>query len=194
MLVIVGGLFGGMFIGTLWVIVREWLPKQIWLRTVISGGGAMLVGSFVFLDAENRDFMLFGPTVPIIVMFMVLAGLAGSGTAYGDHILRHRLPGGARASTVYGVLVAVGAIFPLMIFIPFFFQSGAFVSEPPRVVGAMVLFTAAATLLSWARYLPPRLGVRRTAPWARVPGVAGVIAMSIFGALHLAGQIGRITS
>ena len=37
-------------------------------------------------------------------------------------------------------------------------------------------------------------GDQKKARSSRVPGVAGVIAMSIFGALHLAGQIGRITS
>ena len=94
---IIIGLAGGVLVGTLWVIVREWIPTSIGLRVVTASVIAMLVGSSFSLDANNRDFLLFGPPLFIVVSFMLLTAFAGAGAAFGDQILSKRLPSNAVA-------------------------------------------------------------------------------------------------
>ena len=193
-LVILGGLLSGILVATLWVIVREWLPARIWPRIFLTGFVAVLVGSFASLEAENSDFVLFESTTLIIVMFMLLAALAGFSTACGDHLLLRRLPRSAKASTVYGVLIAIGASFGPIMLVMYFFVSGFAVAEPPRLVGVFVLCTATATLLRWIRYMPTDYQFPKGMPWVRALGVTGILGMSISGAFHLGGQPDRIYS
>lgn len=91
-LVIFMGIFGGIFAGGIWVLVRERLPNSLSLRLPLAGVAATVIGSFALIDANNSDFRLFDPVGFNLVMFMVLVGLTGSATAYGDWTLQRRLP------------------------------------------------------------------------------------------------------
>ncbi|MDA1097296.1 MAG: hypothetical protein O3B84_08620 [Chloroflexi bacterium] len=179
--------------GTVWVVVREWMPARLTLRIALAGFVATVVGSFFVIEAENTDFFLFDPVMLNIVMFMALVGLTGSATAYGDQILNNRLPLGTVVGAIYGVLIAVGALIALQLFFNAFFVSGAFIDDPPWVVGVFVGLTAIGTLMSWNRYLPIRFrlagGGRR---WVRILGVVGVIGMVVFGAADLVAEIDGI--
>jgi hypothetical protein len=145
------------------------------------------------LEADNRDFLLFGPPLFIVVSFMLLTAFAGAGAAFGDHILSKRLPSTAVAGWFYRVLIAFGALVGLMFLIAGFFTD-FLVSEPPRLVGLFILITATATLLSFSRYLPARFQLPNQLPKIRVLGVVRVLAMCLFGATHLAGQVNRIVT
>lgn len=189
LVVFVGG-FGGIFAGGIWVLVRERLPERLSLRIPLAGVLATLVGSFVVIEASNADFRLFDPVALNVAMFMMLVGLAGSATAYGDWVLQRRLPFGFGNGVLYGVLVGHGAVlaFPIIFFS--FFVSGAFVDDPPRVAGGFLWVAAVGTLLSWTRYTPwHRAVLVKAGTWIGTFGVAGLVA---FGGLHLVGQITEI--
>ena len=189
LVVFVGG-FGGVFAGAIWVVVRERLPERLSLRIALAGVVATLVGSFAVIDVSNADFRVFDPVVLNVAMFMMLVGLAGSATAYGDWILQRRLPSGFSAGILYGVLVGHGALlaFPIIFFS--FFVSGAFVDDPPRVAGGFFLVATVGMLLSWTRYTPwSRAALAKAGAWIGTFGLAGLVA---FGGLHLAEEITEI--
>ena len=91
-LIVFGGLFGGLFAGVLWVVVRERLPERLSLRIPLVGVVATLVGSFAIIESSNIDFRLFDPVILNVAMFMMLVGLTGSTTAFGDWVLQRHCP------------------------------------------------------------------------------------------------------
>ena len=103
-LVIFMGIFGGIFAGGIWVLVRERLPNSLSLRLPLAGVAATVIGSFALIDANNSDFRLFDPVGFNLVMFMMLVGLTGSATAYGDWTLQRRLPSSQAAGLLYAAL------------------------------------------------------------------------------------------
>ncbi|NQW22672.1 MAG: hypothetical protein HQ475_04410 [SAR202 cluster bacterium] len=132
-LVIFGGVFGGIFAGAVWVMVKDRLPERFCLRVPLAGVIATLVGSFALIDADNFDFSVFGSVGLNVAMFMMLVGLTGSATAYGNRVLQRRLPSSAGAGVLYASLVGFGALLALPMIVSFFFVAGAAVQEPPRM-------------------------------------------------------------
>ena len=191
-LVVVLGAGGGAFAGVIWVVVRERLPESLALRIVLAGVISTLVGSFAIIESTNSDFTLFDPAVLNVAMFMLLIGLCGSATAYGNWVLHRRLPTGARAGITYGLLVGAAAILAVQIIVPAFFVSGNFVDNPPRVAGGFFLVASIGALLSWTRYAPWPVPIPpRTGTWIGTFGLAGML---VFGALHLVGELTEIFS
>ena len=186
LIIFVGG-FGGIFAGTIWVVVRERLPESLSLRIALAGVIATLVGSFAVIEASNADFRLFDPVVLNVAMFMMLVGLTGSATAYGDWVLQRRLPLGFGPGVLYGAIVGQGALLAVPLIIFAFFVSGASVDDPPRVAGGFFLVAAVGMLLSWTRYTRwRRATLIKAGIWIGTFGLAGLVA---FSGLHLVGEI-----
>lgn len=189
-LIVFGGLFGGLFAGVIWVVVRERLPDRLSLRIPLVGVIATLVGSFAIIESDNIDFRLFDPVILNVAMFMMLVGLAGSATAYADWVLLRILPSGSVAGVFYAALLGLGAFLALPLTIAFFFLAGNAVADPPRLAGVFFCVAAVGALLSWTRYTPWRTSIpQRAGAWIGTLGLAG---LSVFGGLHLAGEINRI--
>ena len=76
-LVIFAGLFGGIFLAVIWVIVRPWLPNHGVARHGAAGivGVAMLARGAV--EGRNRDFFILDPPVAQAAIFIMLAAVAG---------------------------------------------------------------------------------------------------------------------
>ena len=189
-LVVIFGVGGGAFAGVIWVVVRERLPEYLPVRVALAGVISTVVGSFMVIEASNSDFKVFDPVVFNVAMFMVLIGLCGSATAYGDWALQRGLPTGKRAGIIYGILVGAAAVFAFQAIFFAFFVSGSFVDNPPRLTGAFFFVAGLGALLSWTRFsprlipIPPRAGM-----WV---GTFGLVGMLLFGGLHLAGELSGI--
>jgi hypothetical protein len=174
----------------IWIVVRERLPERLSLRIPLTGVIATAAGSFVIIDSSNIDFRLFDPVVLNVAMFMMLIGLAGSATVYGDWLLQRRLPSSAGAGILYGALIGFGALLAFPLTFSFFFLAGSAVEDPPRLAGVFFLVAAAGTLLCWTRYTPWSTSMASNV--GALTGRLGVAGMVAFGGLHLAGEIKKI--
>ena len=186
-LVVFFGIVGGIMAGGLWVVVREFLPNRMSIQVLLAGVVAALAGSFVVIESSNEDFRIFDPVVLNVVMFIVLVGLAGSGTAIGDRMLQSRLPSGSGAGVAYGILIGIAGALFLQAFASMFFESGAFVDSPPRVAGWFFVIAFLGALLSWTRYIGWRSSIGEQA--GRWIGTIGTVGLVTFGAMHLMGDI-----
>lgn len=189
-LIVFGSLFGGLFAGVLWVVIRERLPERLSLRIPLVGVIATLVGSFAIIESSNIDFRLFDPVILNVAMFMMLVGLTGSTTAFGDWVLQRHLLSGAGAGILYAALLGLGALLTLPLTVSAFFVAGDFVDDPPRLAGVFFFVAAVGALLSWTRYTPWRTSIpQKAGAWIGSLGLAGLL---VFSELHLAGEINKI--
>lgn len=193
-LVVPIGLFGGLAIGGMWVIIREWLPDAIWPRLGVAVVVAVLAGSFNVIEADNVDFFILEMAALNVAMFMALIAMATASTVYGDRWLQNRLPTGSSLGALYVGLLALGAIMTLMALASMFFVSGAFVSHPPRIEGAFLGLTTLATLALWSTKVTRSLQSSSLERLLWVVGITGVVGLSVFGASHLGDQIDPILS
>ena len=52
-LIVFGGLLSGVVAGVVWVFTREWIPDN----PVPVGVGAVAIGGFALVEADNPDFV-----------------------------------------------------------------------------------------------------------------------------------------
>ena len=190
-LVIFLGIFGGFVCGTVWVLVREWLPQSMRLRVASTGGLAMLTGSSLVINSQNPDFRLLDPQEIHIVMFVLLVGLTGSAIPVLDGYLKPRIPSTGTAAAIFGGLAGFGLIlaFPLLVFSFFSDQD----QNPSALAGFGLIAVAVATITVWVRYYASGESEFPARPlWLRRFGVASVVAFAVAGGIHLFGEIEAI--
>ena len=93
-----GGLFVGIFVGTIWVVVSPWLPRSLGLRVLAAIPLAIGLGAFGLVQGSNSDFIVLGFDPRVVVVLLGLVGLVGASMAVVDAWLDRRLPR-ARSST-----------------------------------------------------------------------------------------------
>jgi hypothetical protein len=189
-LILFEGLFGGLLAGALWVIVREWLPAQRGPRICLAGIVSALLGSFLVISAENRDFDLLEMPGLQAAMFIAIVGLTGCGAATIDERVRRVLQAGPRATFGFTVLLLLGGALSLPILAQAFLSEEVCVcSEPPRLALAFIALAAIATAVHWAASLgsggPP--GAR-----LRLLGTAGVLGACLVAGLDLISEVREI--
>jgi len=186
------GLVGGLVAGTLWVIVREWLPNRDPERVVAAGVVAALLGSFLVVSSANGDFGLLEPRALHVAMFIALVGLTGSGAALLDRPAASVLRAGRKSTLIMALLLVVGGVFGVAL------VTQAFLSEefcacpgPPRLALPFIGLTALATLLLWAGWLTGRADVV-PAPWLRSLATAALLGACAIAGIDLIGEIREI--
>ncbi len=192
-LVIFGGIFAGLVAGVGWVIIRDWLPRGLWLRVPLAGVVATAAGSFAVVSVENRDFSLLDPVGVNVAMFVLVVGLTGSATALFDRLLEGRLSTSENAGIAYGVLAALAALVTVPILINSFFFEG---ESPPRIAGFFLIVAGVATMVANVHWYYPTSGFVSFLghQHLRVLGVVGVVGVAAFGAVNLADEIDRIVA
>jgi hypothetical protein len=190
-LIIFIGIAGGLLVGTVWVIVRDWLPRDPPRRLLFAGLLAVFTGSAAVVDAENRDFQILDPPALHVAMFVLLVGLTGIATAGFDGLLEQRLPSGQSASVVFGGLAGLGLVFALPFLGVFlFFDAGRLPTWPG---GLALIAVAVATITGWAGYYADgEAGLASRPAWHRRLGVGGVALFGLLGAARLASEIEAI--
>jgi hypothetical protein len=191
-LIVFAGVAGGLMAGTVWVLVREWLPQQAGQRIPLAGLLAACTGSQAVI-AHNRDFHILNPVELHIVMFVMLAALTGLTTAALDRWLDRRLPRGDVAGALYGGLAAFGLVFalPVMVF-ELVLDGGSRLPQWPS--GVALLSVTIATTLGWAGFYSRGEDAIGSRPrWQLRLGQAGVLLFGLIGALQLAAEVEALT-
>ena len=193
-LLLFNGLLLGLLMGTIWVVVREWLPAQVALRVSLAALLAALVGGSAVVDAGNIDFLIVEPAWLHIVMFVALVAGAGALTAGIDLALEGRLPTGEPAAPILGGLAGLGLMVggPLLV-VYYFVPGGAQNGTSPWPAGIAFAGVAVATLVGWARYYREGGGLAGPRPTReRALGYGGLLLFGLFGGIHLAAEINSL--
>ena len=192
-LIIFVGIFTGAFGAIAYLITEPWLEWAGRWHGLIFGFVLLLMASTVVIEPENIDFALLRNERLNVGMFSALFIGFGLLMVWVRGALDARLPqtGCGGALTLYGVLVAFGALL-LFIFVATFFDEGETNdSDLEPLVGVFVVATGVATLTLWWLRVTERLDVR----WLqllRLAGYAMLGGMLITGAIRLVSDVREI--
>jgi hypothetical protein len=146
-LVLFVGLFFGVVAGSLWVIVRPWLPRSVVGRALASIPIALALGTRGLVDAENQDFALLGRDPLVIGSLVVLVALFGPGLALLDGWLERRLPHAGPDDVplvlAYLTIAIVGAVLTAVAVVP------TYLGSELRLAGVALVVVGLATLATW---------------------------------------------
>jgi hypothetical protein len=175
-LIVFLGLLAGVFAGSLWVIIRPWLPSGMVARALVTMPFAVAIGSQTLVDDRNRDFAILDRDPLVVASLIALVALFGPALAVVDGWLERRLPiqVSGRGETGYALVTALGVLLTLFLVAP------TLLGAPLFGAGIAVAVIGLATLTRWglatvARSEPPWL------PWVArgafvVATVAGLAA------------------
>jgi hypothetical protein len=170
-----GGLFAGIFVGTIWVVVSPWLPRALGRRVVAATLLAIGLGTFGVIQGSNSDFIVLRFDPRVVLVLLALVGLVGASMAIVDDWLERRLPwprsATSRSAGAYLAVTALGTFFA-------FGVVATFLADDLRPVGVALLLTGVATVSWW--YLRFR-GAARPPLVLRLVGSGGVIAAAALG-------------
>jgi hypothetical protein len=174
-LVLFVGLFFGAVIGSLWVVVRPWLPRSMGARCLVSIPLAIALGTRGLIEASNPDFRILGFDPLVVLVLLTLVGLAGPAVVVTDGWLDRRLPhpgpGDRRVLAGYTVITLLGLVLTVLAVVPLYLAS------PLRPVGIALAAVGIATLLSWwfrSRDQP-------SPPWLTIVGRVGIVVATVAG-------------
>ena len=191
-LVIFIGIFGGLVVGTVWVVVRGWLPDDLPRRLPLAALLTAATGSFAVVAADNHDFRTLNPPGLHVAMFVAIVGLAGAATAGLDRLLEGRVPTAKGVVAVFGGMAGIGLVFAAPFLAALFFL-GAAGGAPPWPAGLALIAATVATVAGWARYYSEGDAGLATRPvWQWRLGVGSVALFGLLGAAHLAREINAI--
>lgn len=191
-LIIALGLLGGAVAGSLWVVMRPWLPASTHARAVVSVPVALAFGAFVLIDDANPDFPILGHDPLVVASLVVLVALFGPALVLVDAWLDRRLPharttGDGRIVTGFAIVTGIGLL------LTFFFSVPFYLGPEIRAAGIPVLVVGLCTLTSWwyrverERPAPPRVAlVARVALSIAVVAGLTVTIREVLGALAIA--------
>jgi hypothetical protein len=183
-LILFGGLGFGLTAGVVWVLVRQWLPKNAALVGLVTVG---MGGSFL-VEADNRDFVILGDPLIDLVLLVSLVFSFGLSLYWLDRWLIHRMdsPVGTLGVAVYSVMALMGVLFAYATFATFFSADFCFCSNPPRWTGVFLAAASFATIGWWVQHLR---GAETPSSAMRVVGTTSVALAALAGAIHLSIEI-----
>ena len=190
-LIVFVGILGGFFSGTVWVLVREWMPEATLPRVALAGVLAVLTGGFQVINSHNSDFVLLDPPALHIAMFALLVALTGATMALFDRFLEPHVPTTGTPASILGGLAGFGLIFALPLLVISFFSDQD--QNPPAAAGLALIAVTAATITTWVRfYSSGEMGFSARPVWLQRFGVVAVTLLGIAGGIHLLGEITAI--
>jgi hypothetical protein len=146
-IVVLIGLVFGVLAGSLWVVMRPWLPSGAIRRTVVAIPIAIALGTPALVRAENRDFVVLGHDPLVVMSLVALVALFAPVLVLADRWLERHLPqprvsdkaviAGYATVTVLGTLLTVALVVP------------AFLGPALRPAGLPLMVVGAATAISW---------------------------------------------
>ncbi len=180
------GLSSAAIVGMLWSLVSPWLPHNRCRRAFAAFVVAAALGGRFAIDGRNFDFVILDPALLQATIFVVLAGLTGVVPVTIEPWMRSRvITQRAAAGMAHWVIIAVGTALVIPFSFLFFSEESCGCLSPPWLVGGAV---GGLGLLWLARLV---IGLRRiTEPgWLHVAGRGLVLAATLSGLVHLAGEV-----
>lgn len=176
-LIVFAGLFVGIFVAVIWVVVSPWLPHSLGPRALAAAVLAIGLGSFALIEGSNPDFGVLGFDPRVIAVLLGLVGLVGASMALIDRWLDRRLPQArsitSAATGVYAAMALIGAFFAAGV-------AATLLGGALRPAGIALLVTGVSTLAWWILRLR---GAERPPLPLRLLGSGSVIAAVVLGVL-----------
>lgn len=182
-LILVGGLFFGLFGATVWVVVSPWIPGAGVRRAIFTMPIAVALTGMVLIQGTNPDFRILQHDGLVVAMLVALVALAGLSIALVDGWLERRMPRADSASkapiALYLTLALAGGLLILPIVILGYFDADA-------RLGLALIGVGLATLAWWVfRFKDP--AAQR--PILVIAGRGALLVAVAFGVLDLAPEV-----
>jgi len=191
-LIVFGGLFGGMAVGVVWVVVSPWLPGPGLRRWLLAMPVAVALGGSFLVRSSNPDFAILEPDWLLIALLLGLVAVIGFAVAWLDERLDRALPdaGGSasRALAAYVIVAMLGLLTIGVVIDAYFSSAGS--PNPPVLVGWALVATGIVTVATWAARL--RSDAPAPPPVARVAGRIGVVVAVVLGVAQLVPTVARL--
>ncbi len=185
-LVLFGGIFTGIGLAVIWVVVRPWLPSRGAARYLMGAAIGVAMGGRFAIDGRNIDFFILDPAWGQASIFIVLAAVTGMAVVAVDGWLERRLPPPRNDLMIgYGIVAMIGLLMAVPSTLLFFRSEDCGCVSPPRLVGVVFIALAWLTAGSWVRGQVGSLAAR----WSPRAGPMFLLALVAAGLLHLAGEI-----
>ncbi len=184
-LVFFGGIFTGIGLAVIWVVVRPWLPGRRAARILVAGVVGVALGGRFAIDGRNSDFFILDPAWAQAAIFIVLAAVTGMAVVVVDRWLERRLPPPRTGPMVgYGIVAALGLLLAIPSLLLYFRSEDCACVSPPRLVGVLLIGLAVLTARSWVGGAGPG-----SSHWMARAGPILLGALVVAGLLHLGGEI-----
>lgn len=182
-LIVFGGIFTGIGLAVIWVVVRSWLPNRAATRYLVAALIGVAMGGRFAIDGRNIDFIILDPAWGQVGVFLVLSALTGAAVVAVDRWLERRLPPARSNLTIgYGLVAAIGLILTIPSLLLYFQAEDCACVSPPRLVGVFLIGLTLLTARSW-------FAADANSRWILRAGPIVLTAMVIAGLLHLGGEI-----
>ena len=183
-LILFGGLGFGLTAGVIWVLVRQWLPKN----AALVGLATVAIGGSFLVEADNRDFVILGDPQFDLLLLVSLVFFFGLSLYWLDRWLVERVasPAGTLGVVVYSGMALMGALFVYPTVGIFFSTDFCFCSNPPLWTGVFLVAASLATIGWWVQYLR---GAETPSNAVRMVGTTSVAIAALAGAIHLSIEI-----
>ena len=183
------GLFFGAVAGSLWVIIRRWLPSSRTARLVVTIPIAVALGTPGLIEARNRDFDILQHDPLVVASLVVLVALFGPALVLVDAWLDRRLPqptpDDGKVINGFGTVAFIGLLLTMFLVVPMFLGSSL------RPAGLALLVVGVVTMIAWwyrveGKASPPAWlpTVARLGLVAAVLGGMAVTVREVLGALE----------
>jgi len=174
--IVVGlGLLFGAVAGSLWVIIRRWLPSSRAARLVVTIPIAVALGTPGLIEARNRDFDILQHDPLVVASLVVLVALFGPALVLVDTWLDRRLPhptpDDGRVIIGFGTVAFIGLLLTMFLVVPMFLGSSL------RPAGLALLVVGLATLIAWWY----RVEAKSPPAWLPLVARGGVVAATLGG-------------
>lgn len=175
-IVIAIGLLFGAVAGSLWVVIRPWLPRSRLAAAVVTVPVAVALGTRGLVEARNEDFEVLGHDPLVVASLVILVASFGPALVLVDGWLDRRLPHpGPREGRViagFAIVTFLGLVLTALMVVPMY------LSAPLQSVGLALIVVGLATLASWVRMSR----ARSVDPWwLTIIGRIGVGAAVVAG-------------
>ena len=91
-LLVFGGLLAGAIIGSLWVVIRPWLPQRPLLRALVAMPICVAMGTTILIQDTNPDFVILSRNLAVIGALVGLVALVGPSMVLAESALDRLLP------------------------------------------------------------------------------------------------------
>ena len=174
--IVVGlGLLFGAVAGSLWVVVRPWLPSSRRARLLVTIPIAVALGTPGLIEARNDDFEILQHDPVVVASLVVLVALFGPALvladAWLDRRLPHPTPDEGRVINGFGTVALIGLLLTTFLVVPMYLGSSL------RPVGLALFVIGVATAATWWY----RVEAKSPPVWLPSVGRLGLVAAVLGG-------------